>query len=699
MLLTSLIFAGSAVATFKSLKKKKKQKLSPIKRAFNKPAAQIDKSIQGFMQKRVDPLFNTSIRNSQVSEFKSNIDEDEKKTNRQVALSGAMTIAAGAGSLGVPALSMLSIIGTTVVLVPIIKRYIIASLREKKLKYRVVTGTVCLAGTFAGYYLATSILTFYYVILLKISARVKASTYGAMHNTFSLEPPKKVWIVVDNIETEIDFDQVQIGDVLVLEAGQTIPVDGVIIEGEGTVDQHTLTGESQAIEKSCKDSVLANTLLVRGKLFIQVEKAGNDTSAAQISDMLLKASAAKMKVADRSEKFADKIIAPLALASTTALFTLGSSSALAILNGPFGGTAVVAGPLCMISFLNIASQKGILIKDGLALENLHQVNAIVFDKTGTLTLEQPIVSKIYTTNSSFSENEVLRFAAIAEHRQTHPIAKAILAKAEALNIDTTVPDSTEYTIGMGISIKHDEDFIHVGSIRFLTEKNINIPEKLDSSYKTSDGSSWVFVAVNNSCIGALCLQAQLRPGTLELIQALKTRNISTYILSGDAESPTKHLANQLNIDGYYAEVLPNQKAEVIESLQNQGKTVCFVGDGINDALALKQADISVSMRGATSLATDSAQIVLMNQSLQPIISLFDLGKAFNRTLERTLAIGNNTGFALVGGVFLFGFAMPAALAFYIFGMGAAITNALLPMRALNTSHNHPKQLNVTSEND
>jgi Cu2+-exporting ATPase len=511
-----------------------------------------------------------------------------------------------------------------------------------------------------------------------------------MMNTFALQPPTTVWIQVAGMETEVSFAEVQVGDIIILSAGQTIPVDGHITEGAATIDQHVLTGEAQPVEKTLDDTVFANTLVLTGKIYVQVEQTGNDTAAAQIGNILCNMTAQRLEHEARSEQLADKLTLPVLAASGLAMVTIGPAGAAAIMNSGFGSTLFFSGPLSMLSHLNLASHHGILIKDGRSLEKLHSVDTVVFDKTGTLTLEQPEVSSIHCC-ADWPEAEVLTFAALAEHRQTHPVANAILAAAEWHGLEMTPPDDAAYTVGFGVQVNHQGNTLQVGSQRFMQQVGVEIPATLEEvkvNCQTS-GNSLIFVAVNGQLAGALELQAQLRPDTVELVNKLHQRGLKLCILSGDHRQPTEHLARRLGIDDVFAEVLPEGKADKIRELQEAGRTVCFVGDGINDAIALQQADVSVSLRGATSVATDSAQIVLMNQSLQQLDQLFEIADGFNKNLNQTMRIAYIPGSVLIGGVFLFHFGMTAALVLYGSGVTAAMSKALSPLRQLSKPSNKP----------
>ena len=281
----------------------------------------------------------------------------------------------------------------------------------------------------------------------------------------------------------------------------------------------------------------------------------------------------------------------------------------------------MAGPISVLNFLQMTSQEGILIKDGRALELLSEVDTIVFDKTGTLTEEQPHVGAIYTCHS-INENELLTYAAAAEYKQTHPIARAI--QQEALNRELRLPEieKTTYEIGYGLKVRLNEKVVLVGSKRFMEMSEITIPSEINAIQQQCNehGYSLVYVALDGQLAGAIELHATIRPEAKHIISELRQRGFEIYIISGDHEKPTKKLAQEVGIEHYFAETLHENKATLIEALQKEGKAVCFVGDGINDSIALKKANVSVSLRGASTIATDTAQIVLMNENLTQLVT-------------------------------------------------------------------------------
>ena len=307
-------------------------------------------------------------------------------------------------------------------------------------------------------------------------------------------------------------------------------------------------------------------------------------------------------------------------------------------------------------------------------------------KTGTLTVEQPTVSQIFSCSDN-SASQLLTYAAAAEYRQTHPIAKAILQEAESRQLDVPHIDHTHYEVGYGINVNltFDDDvnarMIRVGSERFIQMCGITIPPEIKKEQARCQqyGHSLVYVAIDEQLGGAIELVPTVRPEVKEVIRALRESGKTLYIVSGDHEAPTRRLAQELGIDHYFAKTLPENKAELVKQLQEEGRSVCFIGDGINDAMALKQANVSISRRGATTIATDTAGIVLMDGSLSQLVDLFELAQEFNHSLDRTFMLSVVPELMGIGWVFLFHWG-PVTVVLYRVALWLPILgNVMLPL--------------------
>ena len=315
------------------------------------------------------------------------------------------------------------------------------------------------------------------------------------------------------------------------------------------------------------------------------------------------------------------------------------------------------------------------------LDILTQVDTIVFDKTGTLTHAQPHVGQIHTC-SDYEALDVLKYAAAAEYKQSHPIALAILEEANARQLVVPQVDETEYKVGYGLSVTLIGQIVRVGSARFMEMEGITIPRHIKETQKAShrQGHSLIMVSINQTLAGAIEMRPTVRPEAKEIISQLRSRHVkSMYIISGDHKEPTRKLAQELGIDNYFAETLPEQKAELISQLQEEGKFVCYVGDGINDSIALKKAQVSISLRGASTIATDTAQVILMNENLNQIVQLFDIAKEFDANIKRTLMTSMIPGLITVSGAFFLHFALIHSIILNEIGFATGFLNTMMPL--------------------
>jgi len=500
-------------------------------------------------------------------------------------------------------------------------------------------------------------------------------------NAFGKQP-RFAWLLRDCVEIEVSLDEVNAGDIVVAYTGDSVPVDGHVLEGTAMVDQQVLTGESIPVEKGLGDRVFASTIVVAGKIYISVEKAGSETASAKISQILNDTAGYKLASQSKSERLADAAVTPTMAVGALAYAALGPQASVAVLNSDFGTGIRMAAPLAMLSTLALCAQKGILVKDGRALELMGEIDTVLFDKTGTLTRERPEVGRIIAANG-FGEEEILLFAATAEQKFHHPIAMAILHKAGEMGIALAKTDETQYKAGYGISVVIGGHTVRVGSQRYLEMEGIPITPEVQAALDEAhlEGFTLVMVGVDDQLGGALELQASVRPEVRGIVNGLRQRGIKHLaIISGDHEAPTAKLAKELGMDRYFAQVLPADKAEYVKKLQQEGRKVCFVGDGINDSIALKQANVSISLRGASSIATDTAQIVFMEQGLDKLCELRDLAQAMERNVRNSWKMIIVPNVVCVAGVFTLGFGIGASVVTNNVAALGALANGVWPMR-------------------
>jgi Cu2+-exporting ATPase len=428
-------------------------------------------------------------------------------------------------------------------------------------------------------------------------------------------------------------------------------------------------------------------------------QTGSSTVSAHIDALLgdIRSSTAALTI--QSERIGNRYAVPMLVLSSGTLLLLGPISALTVLCSYVGYSLRITGPISVLNYLQLATQHDILVKDGQVLETLHMIDTVIFDKTGTLTQEQPRVVNIYSY-ADHSEDDVLALAAAAEQHQTHPIARALLQAADERQLALASPSDVHYEPGVGVQIEIAGSIISVVSERFLERQGIAIPLCAETvqAYSHQRGHSLVYVVSDTTVLGVIELAPTVRPESRQLVNQLQQLGKTVWIVSGDHEQPTRWLSHRLQTDAYYANMLPPDKASLVARLQNEGKTVCFVGDGMNDALALKQADVSISLSSAAGLALDTAQIIVPDTALAQVLTLFDLSTRLHNRMQGNVACSIVPGVTTIAGVYLFHFGIVAAYILYYTGLMAGMGNAMLP-RMLSDNQDRATTLTTSSITD
>ena len=553
--------------------------------------------------------------------------------------------------------------------------------KEKRLGVDVLDSIVVITCLGTGQIFAGAVLAWCLSFGRKLLKKTEDDSKKMLLSVFGKQP-RFVWLYREGIEIEIPLERLKLNDIIIVHTGETIPVDGEIVDGMAMIDQHALTGESAPAEKIKGDKVFAATIMLAGKIQVAVTSTGSETTSAKLTRILNDTAGYKLRSQSHGEELADKAVIPTLALASLGLSTIGLNGATAIINCDLGTGIRMAAPLGMLTSLTLCAQHGILVKDGRALELMRKVDTFLFDKTGTLTREQPEVGRILTFGSH-SELQILQWAAAAEDKFSHPIAKAILAKFQSLGLPMARTDESQYHVGYGITVHVAGHTIRVGSARFMKHENISLPVELDHEMENvhEEGNSLILVAVDGALGGAIELCAATRPEAMAVIHGLRERGAQHLaIISGDHDRPTRTLARKLGMDRYFAEVLPQDKAKYVELLQKEGRTVCFVGDGINDSIALKKANVSISLRGASTIATDTAQVVFMEESLTKLLSLRDISHDLQRNVDRSWGLIIVPNIICVSGAFLAGFGVMHSMVFNQIGAVFALINGLLPLR-------------------
>ncbi|MDQ6975533.1 MAG: heavy metal translocating P-type ATPase [Mariprofundaceae bacterium] len=611
---------------------------------------------------------------------------EERELRSDMAISTVSLTLSVLGNLVYAPLIILSIPGWIYVSLPAVMQAI-AQLREKKVDVSILFTITFIACITAGYYATGNLAAFFYVLSKKLIHTLKRDSQQSLVDVFG-QHPNVVWLLVDGAEVSLSFDQLKKGDVVVVSAGETIPADGKVVDGNASVDQHLLTGESQPIDKGYDDTVFAATVVISGKVYVQVEKAGEESTAAQIGQILNQTTYFKTEGERYADALTQQTIMPTLIVGLISLPLLGPMGAVTMINAHFGYRMAMTSSVVSLSYLQVIAHRGILIKSGEVLDLLPKVDTLVFDKTGTLTMPQPTLGTIHAAEG-FSENDVLAYAATAEYKQTHPIAMTLLAEAQRRGLTIAARGECAYQVGFGLLAQVGKRHIHLGSKRFMEHEQIIIADSFLTIYDEAEskGYSVVMLAVDGQVVGAIEMHASVRPEAKKVIASLKRDGLikTTYIISGDSEAPTQRLSDDLGIDHYYAGVLPQHKADIIEQLQAEGKTVCYIGDGINDAIALKRANVSISMRGAATVATDTAQIVLMNENLNQLYYLLDIGDAFTNTMKGSCRSILIPSLVAAGGVLFLGVNLTGTILLKQIGLTVAMVKATQPLLKHHTT--------------
>lgn len=603
------------------------------------------------------------------------------------------------GAVGVPALTTISVPFLIWQTRPVFQQAYVELTERKKVGGAVIRAMSASGLLLGGAYWVSAMSAVMFGATEKLIRKVTAESRHGLRNVFG-ELPQRVTVLTGGIESDVAIEDVQAGDVLVVRAGQAMPVDGVIVDGVASLDQQALTGESQPAEKGPGDAVFAATTVLSGRLEVRVDKAGADTLVAGIEEILERTASYTSQQEFKGKQIADRTVLPTLAISGGTLLAMGAQPAVCMLALYPGEGMRVLGPLSMLNYLQQAAGMKILVKDGRALESLTDVTTVVFDKTGTLTEKTFKVVHVHPAAGE-SIDRVLGHAAAVEAHQSHPIAHAIVQEASSRLLPLPRVDHASYEIGFGISAEVEQRRVHVGSARYLDRHGISLPASLAHLEDTASGPghSHVYVAIGGRVAGAIELAPRLRDEIRPLIAQLKARNLEVYILSGDREAPTRQLAEDLGVDRYFAGTLPHQKAELISEWQAAGKSVCFVGDGINDAIALKKAHVSISLAGASTVATDSAQIVFLEPSLEKLVPLFQIAADLQFDMRNNLIALVAPSPVILAGVWFWGFGYATTALLVAASSVAGIVNAAFPETTRRVFHLGPAEAPAAETGD
>jgi Cu2+-exporting ATPase len=524
---------------------------------------------------------------------------------------------------------------------------------------------------------------------LEMRARAGAST--AITALMDLAPPKAN-IIREGAEVEVPTSEVVVGDIVVIRPGNKIPVDGTVEQGESLVDESMLTGESMPVQKGPGDTVIGATINISGSFGYKATKVGADTALAQIVKLVQEAQNSKAPAQLLADKAAQwLVIAAIVIGLATfavwfwwigqpLLFAVTLTITVFVIACP--DALGLATPMAVMVGTGLGAMNGILFKNASALEDATKLNVIIFDKTGTLTIGKPEVVEMVTAEG-VTEDALLIAAAAVEQGSAHPLAQAILRRASELAV--AAPTGFKSIDGMGAQAETANGMVFLGNRLLMdTQKLVLGPIEAEAARLQGEGRTVVHVAQNGQVIGLIAIADAARPTAKAAVAKLRERGIEVVMLTGDNAGTAKRIAAELGIDSVLADVLPNQKAEKVKELQAAGKRVGMVGDGVNDAPALTQANVGFAIGAGTDVAMESADVVLMKSDPYDIVAAIELSRATLRKMHQNLwwAVGYNVvAFPLAAGV-LYPFVLsPAIAALSMSGSSAVVAiNALLLKR-------------------
>jgi len=567
---------------------------------------------------------------------------------------------------GVPGLALAVVYPFLIfICMPIYKRAYRCLRYERRLNVDFLDASALTVGMLTGDVINASLM----VMLIHLGDYIRDLTAASSQRTIRklLDfQDNSAWVLRDGVEVQIQVRDIVEGDVVALNTGDLIPVDGEVIEGELIVDQQVLTGESLPAHKEVGDKAFASTVIKDGNAYLKATRVGDRTKVAQVVRMVEEAPLYETKIQNHAEKFADRLVAP-SLVSTCLIFagTMNIAQLAAMLTVDFGTGVRVAAPTAVLSSMITSAANGILIKGGSYLEKLYHTDTIIFDKTGTLTTGVIHVEDLVSYNG-YGDPELLSYAATAEMQMTHPIAEAVVRHAENQGIPLKKRKNAKYVVGRGVQADIEGKQTLVGSLRLMRESGVDIdPSVLEKKDKLVDeGKACLYVAIENKFGGIISFRDQVRKESKEMIEELHRLGVKQVImLTGDVEQVAKPVCDSLGIDKCYAEMLPEQKAEVVKDLKEQGHTVAFVGDGINDSVALSYADIGISVKGGADIAKETAGVILLNENLLNIPKAFEISKETIGLIKES--------YWIVGSFNVFAYAMAA------FGLASPVLTTLI----------------------
>ncbi|SFV40014.1 heavy metal translocating P-type ATPase [Ligilactobacillus acidipiscis] len=529
-----------------------------------------------------------------------------------------------------------------------------SALRNKVFSIELLVSIAVIGAFIIGEFNESAIVTFLFLFGSYLESKTLQKTRTAIKGLTDMSPTTATLVTDDGTE-EVDVDDVDEGDVVLVKTGSQVPVDGIVVEGNGYLNEASITGEARQINKQLKDSVYSGTMVENGYLKIKATQVGDDTTFAKIIELVEEAQDTKSK----AEKFIDRFAqyyTPAVLVLAVLVFAFSRDFRLAITVLVLGcpGALVIGAPVSNVAGIGNGAKRGILIKGGEVVDTFAKVDTLVFDKTGTLTEGNTAVTTMHTYTNS-ADNQ-LALAAAIEGVSDHPLGQAIVSYADQQSVGVApVLDDTGTVKGQGICAQVGKQEVVIGNQKMLTAHNIKLnPTQLkDLNDLQAGGQSTVIMAVDGQVQLIFGIADTIRPGVKDSLAALKAQGIKKLVmLTGDNELTAQAVANELNLDEVHANLLPEGKVEYVKKLKAAGNTVAFIGDGINDSPSIANADIGIAMGSGTDVAIDTSDVVLMQSSFPALVHAHGLAKkTVSNTRENIFIAIATVAFLLIGLIF------------------------------------------------
>ncbi|WP_461244618.1 heavy metal translocating P-type ATPase [Secundilactobacillus muriivasis] len=530
------------------------------------------------------------------------------------------------------------------------------ALRVKVISIELLVSIAVIGAFIIGEYNESAIVTFLFLFGSYLEQRTLSKTRESIKSLTEMAPATAILVNEDGSQEEVDIDDVDEGDHVLVKTGASVPVDGKIVSGSGYLDEAVITGESKPVAKHQGDDVFSGSILGNGTVTVEATKVGEDTTFGKIIELVEDAQDAKSPAESFIDKFAQYYTpAVLVIAALVYIFTRNFSTAITVLVLGCPGALVIGAPVSNVAGIGNGAKRGILLKGGAVMNDFAKVDTFVFDKTGTLTLGNTAVSavKTYTDDA----DTALALVARAERLSDHPLGKAVIdyVNGKDLSFEQLNVTDNDTVKGQGLVADIDQHHVLVGNLKLMQANNVQLTaaQSSDLASVQATGSSVIMVAVDNILALTLGISDVIRPEVKAQLQALRDHGAKHLVmLTGDNHITAQYVAEQVGIDEVHAELLPEQKVEYIKQFKADGRTVAFVGDGINDSPAIATAQIGIAMGSGTDVAIETSDVVLMQSSFEALVHAYALSKKTVRNTKENIIIAIGVVLFLLLGLIL-----------------------------------------------